>query len=205
MVLSILFFEVETQQHFVSSINMFLDKKTMLKIWLNPRLNLIIGRSRNRAQISQCYNFQYPLNCSSVFLYVVVGLPLTALPCVENRQQCYPLLRWRVQYQKNISTILDKCPWDSKSMSAVLCDSQVTFAKAVLTQFIVKRSKKLWVSIMVIVSMLSGGWGRNWGGALLTTIYSLLAVCNIFLPRDIFLLIKDGTKHYTNKLAKEKR
>ena len=40
--LSFLFFEVKTQQYFVSSSNMFLDKKTLLKIWLNPGLNLII-------------------------------------------------------------------------------------------------------------------------------------------------------------------
>ena len=35
---------VKTQKYFVSSSNMFLDKKTLLKIWLNPGLNLTIFR-----------------------------------------------------------------------------------------------------------------------------------------------------------------
>ena len=33
---------VKTQKYFVSSSNIFLDKKTLLKIWLNPRFNLTI-------------------------------------------------------------------------------------------------------------------------------------------------------------------
>ena len=41
-VLSFLFFKVKTQQYFVSSNYMFLGKKTLLEIWLNPRLNLTI-------------------------------------------------------------------------------------------------------------------------------------------------------------------
>ena len=42
---SLLFLGVKAQQYFVSSSRMFLDKKTLLvKIWLNPRLNLIIFR-----------------------------------------------------------------------------------------------------------------------------------------------------------------
>ena len=35
---------VKTQKYFVSSSNMFLDKKTLFKIWLNPGLNLTIFR-----------------------------------------------------------------------------------------------------------------------------------------------------------------
>ena len=35
---------VKTQKYFVSSNNMFLDKKTLLKIWLNLGLNLTIFR-----------------------------------------------------------------------------------------------------------------------------------------------------------------
>ena len=35
---------VETQKYFVSLSNMFLDKKTGLRIWLNPGLNLSIFR-----------------------------------------------------------------------------------------------------------------------------------------------------------------
>ena len=31
---------LKTQQYFVSSSDTFLDKKTLLEIWLNPRLNL---------------------------------------------------------------------------------------------------------------------------------------------------------------------
>ena len=33
---------VKTQKYFVSSSNIFLDKETLLKIWLNPRFNLTI-------------------------------------------------------------------------------------------------------------------------------------------------------------------
>ena len=45
-VLSFLFFEVKTQQYFVSSSYRFLDRKTLLKIWLNSGLNLTIFRIR---------------------------------------------------------------------------------------------------------------------------------------------------------------
>ena len=40
--LSSLNFKVKTQQYFVSSSDMLLEKKTWLKIWLNPGLNLTI-------------------------------------------------------------------------------------------------------------------------------------------------------------------
>ena len=42
--LSFLIFEAKTQQYFVSSSCIFLDKKNLLKIWLNPGLNLTIFR-----------------------------------------------------------------------------------------------------------------------------------------------------------------
>ena len=42
--LSFLFFESKAQQYFVSSSYTFLNKKTLLKIWLNPGLNLTIFR-----------------------------------------------------------------------------------------------------------------------------------------------------------------
>ena len=35
---------VKTRNYFVSSSNMFLDKKILLKIWLNPGFNLTIFR-----------------------------------------------------------------------------------------------------------------------------------------------------------------
>ena len=41
---SFLFVEVKRQQYFVSSSYMFLDKKTLLKTWFNPGLNLTIFR-----------------------------------------------------------------------------------------------------------------------------------------------------------------
>ena len=34
---------VKTQKYFVSSSNIFLDKETLLKIWLNPRLTIFRG------------------------------------------------------------------------------------------------------------------------------------------------------------------
>ena len=44
IVLSFLLFEVKAQQYFVSSRYMFLGKNTLLKIWLNPGLNLTMFR-----------------------------------------------------------------------------------------------------------------------------------------------------------------
>ena len=44
---------VKTQKYFVSSSDMFLDKKTVLKIWLNPGLNLAIVRGTGPS--SGCY------------------------------------------------------------------------------------------------------------------------------------------------------
>ena len=43
-VLSSLNLEVKTPEYFVSSSDMFLDKKTLLKIWVNPGLNLTVFR-----------------------------------------------------------------------------------------------------------------------------------------------------------------
>ena len=43
-VLSLLYLGVKAEQYFVSSSCMFLDKKTLLKIWLNPWLNFTIFR-----------------------------------------------------------------------------------------------------------------------------------------------------------------
>ena len=40
--LSSLNFEVKTQHYFESSSDMFLEKKTLFKIWLNPGLNLTV-------------------------------------------------------------------------------------------------------------------------------------------------------------------
>ena len=42
--LSSLSLEVKARQYFVSSSDIFLEKKTLLKIWLNPGLNLTIFR-----------------------------------------------------------------------------------------------------------------------------------------------------------------
>ena len=47
--LSILFLRVKAQQYFVSSSCMFLDKETLLNVWLNPELNLIIFFGGNQA------------------------------------------------------------------------------------------------------------------------------------------------------------
>ena len=38
----LLYLVVKAQQYFVTSSCMFFDKKTVLDIWLNPRLNLTI-------------------------------------------------------------------------------------------------------------------------------------------------------------------
>ena len=41
-ILSSLNLRVKTQQYFISLSDIFLDKKTLLEIWLNPGLNLTI-------------------------------------------------------------------------------------------------------------------------------------------------------------------
>ena len=41
---SLQYLGVKTQHHFVSSSYMFLDKKTLLRIWINLGLNLTIFR-----------------------------------------------------------------------------------------------------------------------------------------------------------------
>ena len=40
--LSLLYLVVTAQQYFATSSCMFFDKKTVLDIWLNPRLNLTV-------------------------------------------------------------------------------------------------------------------------------------------------------------------
>ena len=45
----IFFSEIKAQQCLVSSCYVFLDKKTLLKIWLNPGLNLTIFRGNGRS------------------------------------------------------------------------------------------------------------------------------------------------------------
>ena len=44
----ILNIKVKTQQYFVSSSDVFLDKKTLFEIWVNPGLNLTIFRKTGR-------------------------------------------------------------------------------------------------------------------------------------------------------------
>ena len=58
--LSSLSFGVKIKQYFVSSSDMLLDKKTLLKIWLNPELKLTIFRGTgpgigSNSQISSIY------------------------------------------------------------------------------------------------------------------------------------------------------
>ena len=48
--LSLLYLRVKAQRYFVSSSRMFIDTKTLLKIWLNPGLNFR-GGSRGRVQV----------------------------------------------------------------------------------------------------------------------------------------------------------
>ena len=51
--LSSLSLGVKARKYFVSSSDIFLDKKTLLKIWLNPGLNLTIFRG-TRPRSSNC-------------------------------------------------------------------------------------------------------------------------------------------------------
>ena len=54
--LSLLYLGVKAGQYFVSSSRMFLDKKTLLQIWLNPGLNLTIFRGTgSRTALFSCW------------------------------------------------------------------------------------------------------------------------------------------------------
>ena len=55
--LSSLYLVVNAQQYFVTSSCMFLDEKTVLKIWLNPGLNLTIFRGTGPGGLS-IYDFK---------------------------------------------------------------------------------------------------------------------------------------------------
>ena len=45
---------VKTQQYFMSSSDMLVGKKTLLEIWLNPGLNLIIFWGTGLSSLSVC-------------------------------------------------------------------------------------------------------------------------------------------------------
>ena len=51
--LSSLYVGVKIQQYFVSSSDMFLDKETLLEVWLNPGLNLTIFLNLNHWKVVQ--------------------------------------------------------------------------------------------------------------------------------------------------------
>ena len=56
------FFKVKAQQYFVSSSYMFLDYKTLLTIWLDPGLNLIIFRGTGHRKfyvLRWCYTGRF--------------------------------------------------------------------------------------------------------------------------------------------------
>ena len=58
--LSLLFLRVKVQQYFVSLSYMFLDLKTVLKIWLNPGYNsTIFRRSRPRSSLANLFKLQH--------------------------------------------------------------------------------------------------------------------------------------------------
>ena len=61
--LSSLNLEVKAKKYFVSSSNLFLDKKTLLKIWLNPGLNLTTFRGTGPWRLSAWFRRKdfYPL------------------------------------------------------------------------------------------------------------------------------------------------
>ena len=50
---------VKKQKYFLSSSNMLLDKKTVLKIWLNPGLNLAIVRGTGPRSLKEKTYFLY--------------------------------------------------------------------------------------------------------------------------------------------------
>ena len=58
--LSLLFLRVKVQQYFVSLSYMFLDMKTVLKIWLNPEYNsTIFRRTRPRSLLANLFKLQH--------------------------------------------------------------------------------------------------------------------------------------------------
>ena len=58
--LSLLFLRVKVQQYFVSLSYMFLDMKTVLKIWLNPGYNsTIFRRTRPSSSLADLFKLQH--------------------------------------------------------------------------------------------------------------------------------------------------
>ena len=58
--LSLLFLRVKVQQYFVSLSYMFLDMKTVLKIWLNAGYNsTIFRRTRPRSSLANLFKLQH--------------------------------------------------------------------------------------------------------------------------------------------------
>ena len=66
--LSLLYLGVKAQQHFLSSCCVFSDEKTLLKIWVNPGLNLRSfeelgpGESLSSGYVCQGNQTRYPVD-----------------------------------------------------------------------------------------------------------------------------------------------
>ena len=58
---------VKTKQYFVCSSNVFLDKKTVLKIWINPGLNVTIFRGTGRWTPDQDVKVRVDCECYYLF------------------------------------------------------------------------------------------------------------------------------------------
>ena len=79
-VLSLLYFGVKAQLYFVNSSCMSLDKKTLLKIWLNPELNLTIFQEKKSRHIK------------NKLQHTVVSAGVTRLkPQVKKIDMSYPI------------------------------------------------------------------------------------------------------------------
>ena len=73
------FFQVKAQQCFVSSSYMFLDKKTLLKIWLNPELNLTIFRETGPCVLIRHVRNEKGTGTPQLFLASLLGMRRSAI------------------------------------------------------------------------------------------------------------------------------
>ena len=89
------FFQVKAQQYFVSSSYMFLDYKTLLTIWLDPGLNLIIFRGTGHRKfyaLRWCYTGRFAKTILSATQRYNVGTILWLFETM-SQQCCNAVLR----------------------------------------------------------------------------------------------------------------
>ena len=86
--LSLLYLLVKAQQYFVTSSCLFLDEKTVLEVWLNPRLNLTIfpgTRPKGLVMIMAKKNNYDKIKNKHVYLQNICKMKGHPCPARENK------------------------------------------------------------------------------------------------------------------------